>query len=462
MNSIRQRLLIWQITALVVTAVLVSVLTYRLALNGFNRVRDYGLQQIAYSVVRHGVRIPAARTLPPLPPPEADVAPEAPPPAPAQDAPDDEGTEIEDLGQFVSQIWKPDGTLVYSSLDDGGPPLQPAGFHLVDWNGEAWRVYTLIDRNQTVQVAVTSADRAASFEELAPWLLVPLGLLVVLLGLLIHTAVERALAPLEALQREIGGRGGRELHPVQTPALPDELVPLGEALNQLLARVDDLLTGQQRLVGDVAHELNTPLAAIKLQAQLARRASDAQRAEALDQLDAGIERATHLVAQLLQVARLEPDVRERAPQPVRCDTLAARAVAAFSAQADALGIDLGLEASDAVSAWADPDELRVMLDNLIDNALRYTPAGGRVDVAVHAQDGQVVLTVDDDGPGIAPADRERALQRFVRLKPLEGTGSGLGLAIVAGVVRQNGGTLALQDSARGGLGVRVALPMAAA
>ena len=458
MNSIRQRLLIWQITALVVTAVLVSVLTYRLALNGFNRVRDYGLQQIAYSVVRHGVRPQPGRANPPLPPPEADVAPARPVPAEGDTAGDEEA--IEDLGQFVSQIWQPDGTLVYSSLDGGGPPLQAAGFHRVDWNGELWRVYTVIDRNQTVQVAVTSADRAASFEELVPWLLAPLGLLVVLLGLLIHTAVERALAPLETLGRDIQRRGGRELHPLPTADLPEELTPLGEALNQLLARVDVLLTGQQRLLADAAHELNTPLAAIKLQAQLARRAADSQRADALDELDAGIERATHLVAQLLQMARLEPDVRERSPQAVRCDRLAARSVSAFSAQADARGIDLGLVASDAATAWVDPDELRLLLDNLVDNALRYTPGGGRVDVGVRALNDGVVVSVDDDGPGIPAPDRERVLQRFVRLNPLESSGSGLGLAIVVSAVRHNGGTLSLQDSDRGGLAVRVTLPAA--
>jgi len=456
MNSIRQRLLLWQITALVVAAVLVSALTYRLAFNGFNRVRDYGLQQIAYSVVRHGGRPQPGRAHPPLPPPEADAAPTPPPPAPA--AGDEES--VEDLGQFVSQIWQPDGTLVYSSLDGGGPPLQTAGFHRVDWNGEPWRVYTVIDRNQTVQVAVTSADRAASFEELAPWLLAPLGLLVVLLGLLIHTAVERGLQPLDTLGRDIRRRGERELHPVSTDDLPEELVPLGEALNHLLARVDALLTGQQRLLADAAHELNTPLAAVKLQAQLARRASEAQRADALDALDAGIDRATHLVAQLLQMARLEPDVRERAPQAVRCDRLAARAVSSFSSQADARQIDLGLVASDAAIAWADPDELRVLLDNLVDNALRYTPVGGRVDVGVRALDGAVRLSVEDDGPGIPAVERERVLQRFVRLNPLDSTGSGLGLAIVASVVRQNGGTLALRDSARGGLAVWVSLPAA--
>jgi len=163
-------------------------------------------------------------------------------------------------------------------------------------------------------------------------------------------------------------------------------VPLGEALNQLLARVEALLSGQRRLLADAAHELNTPLAAIKLQAQLARRASEQQREAALDELDQGIERATHLVAQLLQMARLEPEAREREPTAVRVDNLAARVVAALSAQAEARDIDLGLERSDVAEVWGDAPDLRALLDNLVENALRHAPPGSRVDVKVEKAD----------------------------------------------------------------------------
>src|SRR5690606_22454368 len=155
-----------------------------------------------------------------------------------------------------------------------------------------------------------------------------------------------------------------------------------QALNGLLARVDTLLSTQRRLVAEAAHELNTPLAAVKLQAQLTRRSNEDTRQAALDELDRGIERATRLVAQLLQAARLEPGVLDHRPRPLRLDTLAAEVVAAFSALADARGIDLGVAPSEP--AWVDGDEdaLRVLLNNLIDNALRYGRAGGRVDVAV--------------------------------------------------------------------------------
>ncbi|NIM42193.1 MAG: hypothetical protein GTN84_13755 [Hydrogenophaga sp.] len=445
MKSIRQRLLLWQLGALVIAAALEGFISYQLAWDGFNRSRDSVLQSIAHSVVRHGLR------------PAADRAS---PPAPAPIPPDGPST---DLGRFTTQIWTTGGQLTYSSLPGGGPPLQPPGLNLASWNGEDWRTYTLVDREQVVQVAVTAADRLERFGEILPGLLAPLGVLVLVIWLLMRAAVRNALAPLNAWGRDLRRREGDDLRAVGTRALPEELVPLGEALNQLLARVEALLGSQRTLLADVAHELNTPLAAVKLQAQIARRSGDATRQAALDELDQGIGRATHLVAQLLQMARLEPGVRERRHAPIRLDTLAAEVVAAFSARADARGIDLGLAPSEAAWVPGDEEDLRVMLNNLVDNALRHVPAGGRVDVQVRTEGGRVRLGVNDTGPGIPEADRERVLRRFVRLNPSRDDvhGSGLGLSIVARVVAQHGATLALDEREGGGLSVRIDLPATA-
>ena len=449
MNSIRQRLLFWQISALIVTSVLVSAFTYHLAWQAFNRVRDYSMEQIAYSVVRHGVR------------PQSWIHDRpglvAPPPAAPAVPPDTAPRAANDLGLFISQIWSPEGELLYASVDGTGPPLQAPGFHDIEWSGEAWRVFTLNDNEEIVQVAKTASERASSFASMAPWLLAPVALLVLLLGAVIRLAVDRALQPLDTLGQNIQRRSENDLQPVPMPGMPRELRPLGQALNQLLERVAGLLTRQRQVLADAAHELNTPLAAVKLQAQLARRSSDNDRVAALDELDEGIDRSTHLVAQLLQMARLESDERKALPVPVRLDHLAADAVAAFSAQADARHIDLGLATCAAATVHADPADLRVLLDNLVDNALRHTPAGSQVDVRVEASDGQAILIVDDNGPGIAEADRERALQRFVRLRPMGGAaGSGLGLAIVKHIAQQNKGLLTLVSSPSGGLRVRVA------
>jgi two-component system OmpR family sensor kinase len=213
-------------------------------------------------------------------------------------------------------------------------------------------------------------------------------------------------------------------------------------------------------MADAAHELNTPLAAIKLQAQLARRARDGERQTALDDLDAGIERAVHLTAQLLQLARLEPDARQPVHVPVQLDALVRQAVGAFSAQAEQRGTDLGVLQADAVSVPGDPHALRAMLDNLIDNALRYTPAGARVDVRLRREGGQALLEVMDNGPGIPASQRQRALERFVRLNQTEATGSGLGLAIVRETAQLHGATVELDETPGGGLTVRIHIPLA--
>lgn len=459
MNSIRHRLLFWQIGALIISGLIVSVLTFQLAWNGFNRIRDYGLEQIAYSVVRHSVKQRVDKPLNVLPgtatsSSEGDVS-VAPP---LSEEEQEEREEVaEDLGRFVSQIWKPNGEIVYSSHERVGPPMQSAGFHVLPWDGEAWRVYTIVEPTQVVQVAVTSSDRASSFAEMIPWLMVPMAMLVLVMGLLIHTAVVRALQPLEKMRHELVSRKLTELHGLPTEDLPDELLPLGNALNQLLERVDRLLSSQRAFVANAAHELNTPLAAVKLQAQLARRSQTEQRHSALDKLDQGIERASHLVAQLLQMARLEPDVRQRQSETIRLDELAGSVVATFSAQAESRDIDLGLDTSDPVSVHADPADLRVMVDNLVDNALRHTAPGCRVDVRVRRISERVELAVIDNGPGIRAADRERVLERFVRLNSQDSQGSGLGLAIVQQIVRNKGGELRLEETPGGGLSVRILL-----
>jgi two-component system, OmpR family, sensor kinase len=466
LSSIRSRLLLWQISALMVTALVVSLLTYRLALEGFNEVQDYGLEQTAHTVLRHDetpVPAPAGTKRPPTPPSyttgsDAQAVAESADEEPTIEEPaDDEPDE----GQFVSQIWSTKGKLIYSSALDDGPPLQAPGLHTVVWQDHTWRVFTLPRETRTAQVAVSRHDRNQGFYSLVLWLLLPMAVLVVLLGVLIHEAVSRALHPLDRLRKEIGQREVSQLHAVSLENLPDEVAPLANTLNQLLARLDHLLAGQRQFLADAAHELNTPLAAIKLQAQLARRAQDAERRAALDDLDAGIERAIHLAAQLLQLARLEPDQRESHHEPVELDTLVRQAVVAFSAQADHQNTDLGLLGTEPLVMSADRLALRAMLDNLIDNALRYAPPGSRVDVSLRRDGGDAVIEVCDNGPGIAAQDRSKVLQRFVRLHQADATGSGLGLAIVRETVGLHSGTLQLDETPGGGLTVRIRLPLGA-
>lgn len=430
MNSIRGRLLLWQISALLLTGILASVVTYLLAWDGFNRIRDFGLEQIAYSVVRHGVEY------------------------------EDDEEVRNDRGQFISQIWASDGRLLNSSIDDIGPPLQKPGLHIVNWDQTEWRVYALKEGGLTIQVASNMANRVRKFANIVPWLFIPLGLLVVVLGLLIRAAVARALAPLERVRGEIVQRGAPRLQALDSAGLPSEVAPLVDALNGLLTRLNGAMAGQRRFIADAAHELRSPLTAIRLQSQLASRAPDAAtREHALAQLAAGVDRAAHLVEQLLNMARLEPDARHVQFEPLALDALIKACVADFSALADARGIDLGVGECVPLTLMGESESLRMLLRNLIDNALRYCAPGARVDVELRADAELALLTVSDTGPGIPPEARERVFERFQRLAGAEVPGSGLGLAIARQVAVMHGGEIRLAEATGGGLRVEVRLPL---
>lgn len=413
---------------------MVSLITYSLAWNGFNRVRDYNLEQIAYSVLRHGVVSESGEEVP----------------------------SSENRGQFLSQIWSADGQLVYTSRPDIPLPPQKNGLNVLDLADEEWHIYTLRDGGLTIQVANTSANRAEMFARIISWLILPMGLLIAGLGGLIWLAVGRALRPLDKVRGEIGARDVARVHALDTRRLPEELAPLVEALNALLARLEAALALQSRFIADAAHELRTPLTAVRLQAQLAQQAGSAQERErALAQLIDGVDRASHLVQQLLNMARLSPEANRGKRGPVALDALAKQVVAEFSPQAEARDIDLGVGVCTPLTMLAQVDALRVLLGNLVDNALRYTPPGGRVDVNVMAEEGRAVLSVADNGPGIPIEARERVCERFCRLAPADIPGSGLGLSIVRDSATLHGGCVHLEDTPGGGLTVRVELPLAA-
>ncbi len=428
MNSIRRQLLIWQITSLLLMGLLVSLITYSLTWSGFNKTRDYTLEQVAHAIMRHGVE------------------------------PAGEEDDNQDQGRFVSQIWER-SKLVYASRPDVALPRQPDGFSVVTWAGEEWRTYTLYKSGLTIQVGSPKANRVLAYARMANWLLLPLAILVAGLGFMIWMAVVRALAPLEQVRREITVRDMTKLHPIDMASAPEEIRPLGEALNALLLRLDRAISLQRRFVADAAHELRTPLTALKLQAQVAARAvSETDRQKALSRLQGGIDRATHLVGQLLAMTRLEPEAQaERVSLDL--EALVKRVIADFSTVADAHKVDLGLIASEPVSLLGHVEPLHVLISNLIDNAVRYTPSGGRVDVALRQEVGWAIFTVSDTGPGIAALEREKVFRRFYRLAGNEIPGSGLGLAIVREIIQLCQGQITLGDAPGGGLRIEVRLPL---
>jgi signal transduction histidine kinase len=376
---------------------------------------------------------------------------------------DNSSDDEKDPGQFISQIWGEDGKLQYSSMTPAvGPPPQKNGLNIIRWQDEEWHIYTLRDSGLVIQVGNPTSHRRKMFTQIIQWMLVPLVLLVTILGVLIWIAVGRALSPLKQVQQEIGQRDAPSLHAIDTASLPEEVAPLVAALNDLLGRLEAALASQRRFIADAAHELRTPLTAIKLRSQLMRQSDNpAECTESLVQLESGIERASHLVDQMLRMARLESGIQAYPFADVRLDDLAKKVVAEFSAQADTRNIDLGITQSDAIAVHGQQENLRIMLNNLVDNALRYTPPDGRIDVAVRRVDDQAELTVADTGPGIPEKERERVFDRFHRLAQADIPGSGLGLAIVRQVVESHGGSVTLGDAPGGGLLVTIRLPAVA-
>jgi two-component system, OmpR family, sensor kinase len=240
--------------------------------------------------------------------------------------------------------------------------------------------------------------------------------------------------------------------------------PLVGALNELLGRLNAALARERAFMADAAHELRTPLTALHLQlSTLARASGESERAAAMGQLSEGVARAIRLIEQMLAFARQEP--RADAPRaPVALDVIARETVAELVPLADAHHIDLGLTAAQPVAVMGDGEALRTLVRNLVDNAVRYTQPGGRVDVSV-ADVGspgapRALLTVADDGPGIPAAERERVFDRFYRRAGASLPGSGLGLAIVKAIAAAHGARVALEDGPDG-RGLKVAVQFAA-
>ncbi len=429
MNSIRVRLILWLTVALGASSLFVGLIAYQLAWDGFNRLRDYSLEQIAYTILQHEVN----------PSPVADQA-----------------------GQYLSQVWNSDGSLRFSTRPEIKLPLQPTGAHHLDWLGEEWHIVTVTEGERIVQVGNPTSNRGLMFKEIRLWLGIPLTILVMLMGTLMSGVVADTLMPLDTLRQKILARAPSQLEPLPAEELPEEIAPLVGAINDLLGRLDHLLSKQRSFIADAAHEMRTPLTAIKLQAQvMAASATAEDRQVALAALRAGVDRATHLVEQLLQLARFDAEAMY-APmlQPCRVAQLARQLVIEFSQLAEERRIDLGLGHCDDGVIAADEAGLRILLGNLIDNALRYAGEGSRVDVEVRAEADRVSLWVIDTGPGIPAAAHEQVFERFRRLASADIPGSGLGLAIVREIVELHHGQIHLLDTPGGGLSVRVDLPLA--
>jgi len=316
-----------------------------------------------------------------------------------------------------------------------------------------------------IQVAEGVTARADSARQIMIRMMLPQGLLILLAVLLVWYGVGRGLAPLTSLRREIASRSHRDLSALPEEQAPQEVRPLIRAMNGLLARLSQVLAAQQRFVADAAHQLRTPIAGIKTQTELAlRQAQTGEAQAALRQLQTATEQTTRLVNQLLVLARAEPGAeRGHRQQSLDLTELARETATEWVPRALSRNIDLGFDGSpNGTRIEGDPFLLKEMLNNLLDNAVRYTQPGGQVTARVSAEARKVALTVEDNGPGIAETEREQVFERFHRVLGTGADGCGLGLAIVREIAQSHGADVTLASGANGtGTAVRIAFPRAA-
>ena len=428
MNSIRVRVLLTLLGMLTVIALVMGALTYRNVLAETEALFDYQLRQMALSLRDQGEIAPAqASTL------------------------NDEQLDV------VVQIWTADGRIIYPPrLRADLPTRALLGYADIAVQGKTWRTFSVATGDKVIQVAQPLQIRQKLAADAALRSVAPLFLIAPGMALLLWWLAARALAPLQRVTDGVKARDEQSLQPLPTSGLPDEVAPLVGALNGLLQRLGASLGAQRAFVADAAHELRSPLTALKLQMQLLQRApDDAARDGAQRALTAGIDRAARLVEQLLSLARAEPGAPVAAHASVDLVEAVRAAVAETVPFATARGTRIELFADAPVTVQGDAAALTVLARNLADNAVRYAPPGSRVELRVAIDEGVPTLQVDDAGPGIAPADRERVFDRFYRHAAGEESGSGLGLAIVRGIAQQHGAALTLGESPLGGLRVVV-------
>jgi two-component system OmpR family sensor kinase len=437
MRSIRRQLLVWLLGGLALAVVAAAFGTYFRARDEANALFDYQLKEMAASLTD----------------------------APFAAAPAGVGALGPGSNALVVQIWDRNGVQLYLSQPHRVLPQNAQlGFTTVDTKSGAWRVFSTLADGQVVQVAQPMSARRELATSMALRTVVPLLIALPVLALLIWLTIARGLAPLDRVAAAVEKRSSALLEPLSESGLPREVQPLVGALNGLLGRLRLALDAQRSFIADAAHELRTPLTAVHLQAQLAERATDdGERRAALADLKGGLERATRLVEQLLTLAREEPGVADRLSAPIDLPALARAVVAELAPLAAAKRIDLGLNADPGVQTRGDADAIATLLSNLVDNALRYTPQDGRVDVGVAMDAGRATLSVRDSGPGIAEADRQRVFDRFVRGSLAAGVvrGSGLGLSIVKRIAERHGADIAVGSGLDGaGAGITVRFPVA--
>ena len=358
--------------------------------------------------------------------------------------------------KLAFQIWDNEGNLVVKSYN---APLEPlttkeSGYNNIVVDQFNWRTFSLLSSNH--QYRCITAERIDVRNDLIVKinndLLYMFILLVPALSLVLYMSIDKGLKPLQRLAAQINRRSGDNLELITNDYKYTEIVTIKNALNQLLHRLNETLAREKRITSDAAHELRTPLAAIRLHTELAKNAKNReQQSESLDQVIHGVDRTTHLVEQLLTLARLEPELLVNDFTDVDLSAVIVEECALLSPLAIEKDIDISFDEADTEPINGHESSLRLLIRNLLTNAITYTPTEGKVRISLSKQEQHTVLVVEDSGPGISEGDRARVTERFYRVNNHQAPGCGIGLSIVDRVVQMHHGSMMLcqADSGKG-------------
>lgn len=417
-QSLQLRLSAWLAVVILGVALLAAVFAFESAFQEANELQDDQLRQIA-AVLKH-------QHVPP-------VAGQAP--------------EVDDESLVVFQALPAPGQPAQAAAAGGiaFPPNMQDGLQTVSVDKHSWRVVVqTLESGQSIVVGQRTNTRDEIARDSALRTLLPLAFLIPVLLLLVSVLIRRMLRPVKRLAEELNQRPQDDVRPMSESGIPTEIAPFVAAINHLLERVTQSMALQRRFLADAAHELRTPLTALSLQAErLGATELPAQAQERLAALQSGLKRSQQLLDQLLALARAQ-DAQKKPPERVSVRAVYLSVCEEAMPLAEVKHIDLGLVSEQDHDVHADAMELRMLVKNLVDNAIRYTPTGGKVDLSVRQRQGKVVLCVEDNGPGIAPEERTRVFDPFYRVLGHDETGSGLGLSIVQTLATRMGAQIQLE------------------
>jgi two-component system, OmpR family, sensor kinase len=433
MKSLRLRLILLLGILIIGSAALLFLTTFQAALQNANRMFDYHMEQMALVIQNSGIEE-----------------------IPWYSSPSVESNHFD----FVIQIWNKEGAHVYQTRVYRLVPEQAKlGFSNESLDSGQWRIYATQNDKQIVQVAQNVSarrDQAISFAVRTLWPVIPVSFLLFIAA---WSVVSASLYPLNRISKDIAMRSGESLDPVDINGIPKEVQPLVQELNLLLNRMDQALQSQQRFIADAAHELRSPITALKLQVQTLARANDeVSRSQGIGRLLGGIDRISRLVEQLLALARHEPLSQQIDLEEVSLNNCLEQAISDVLPLMASKDIELRQGKNEQTSILGEAGSLRILIRNLLDNAARYIPEGGVIRTELEQEKDFVVLKIQDSGNGIPRSERGRVFDRFFRVPGTEQTGTGLGLAIVKAIVERHKGTVELDNADLGGLLVTVKFP----